>query len=314
MAGWADSSLWAHWGSLAAEERKHWPSCCLELTKERNQHSSKRHQCYIHWFFGWLFLALHCLSPSYHFLLPTPKVKWEAAARSLLRAPFLRSPAEGRALPSPPAWWPTALTFRARCQLHLLTQAFANKGSSPCIALSFEDASSSAYFLLLPNIWCWNSWIQDGGAVLMGKHQTLVFISDLSPYNRFWQPQTWKMLMFLHSLLCPKKFHTEFWIKCVFPFFCLLFRKPEDSLPKQRTRVNALQGNPGRQAHKGLPALERICSGGNLAGPKSSLITLFTRKRSSRLIFPYRIISFRLCLSCLVAQAVLPAPSKPHKQ
>lgn len=159
------------------------------------------------------------------------------------------------------------------------------------------------------------SMMEDGGAVLMGKHQTLVFISDLFPYNRFWQPQTWKMLMFLHTLLCPKKFHTGFWIKCVFPFFCLLFRKPEDSLPTQHTRVNALQGNPGRQANEGLPALERICSGGNLAGPKSSLITLFTRKKKpSRLIFPYRIISFRLCLSRLVAQAVLPAPFQPHKQ
>lgn len=163
MAGWADSSLWAYWGSSAAEERKHWPSCHSELTKERNPHGSKCHQYYKHWFFGWLFLALHCLSPSYHFFLPAPKVKWEAAARSLLRAPFLRGLAVGRALPSPPAWWPTALTFRARCQPHLLTQAFANKGSSPCIALSFEDASSFTYFLLLPNIWCWNSWIHDGG-------------------------------------------------------------------------------------------------------------------------------------------------------
>lgn len=114
----------------------------------------------MHWFFGWLFLALHCLSPSYHLFFPAPKVKCEAAARSLLRAPFLRSQAEGRASPSPPAWWPTALTFRARCQSHLLTQAFANKGSSPYIALSFEDASSFAYFLLLPNIQHSNSWIQ----------------------------------------------------------------------------------------------------------------------------------------------------------
>lgn len=210
-------------------------------------------------------------------------MKWEAAARSLLRAPFLRSRAEGRASPSPPAWWPTALTFRARCQPHLLTQAFANKGSSHCSALSFEDASSFAY-LLLPNIWHWNSWIQimesspDGETSDSCIHirpfslQQILTASNLKNANA--------------SAQLPKKFHTGFWKQCAFPFFCLLFWKPENSLPKQHARVNALQGNPGRQAHKGLSAQERSCSGGNLSGPKSSLLTLSSRKKSGRLIFP----------------------------
>lgn len=93
---------------------------------------------------------------------------------------------------------------------------------------------------------------ENGGVVLMEKYQILVLIPDLFSYNRFWQPQIWKMLMFLHSLLCPKKFHAGFWKQCVFPFFCLLFWKPENSLPKQHARVSDLQGNPGRPIRKKL--------------------------------------------------------------
>lgn len=234
--------------------------------------------------FGWLFLALHCLSPSYHFFLPAPKVKWEAAARSLLRAPFLRSLEEGRASPSPPAWWPTALTFRAHCQPHLLTQAFANKGSSHCSALSFEDASSFAHFLLLPNIRHWNSWIQ----IMEGSPdgETSDSCIHIRPFSLQQILTASNMKKADASAQLPKKLHTGFWKQCAFPFFCLLFWKPENSLSKQHARVNALQGNPGRRAHKGLPALERSCIGGNLTGPKPWLLLCPPEKKSSRLIFP----------------------------
>lgn len=238
VVGWADSRLWAHWGSSAAEERKHWPCCCLELPKERNQPRSKCHQYCIHWFFGWLFLALHCLGPSYHFFFPAPKVKCEEAARSLLRATFLRSRAEGRASPSPPAWWPTALTFRARCQPYLLTQAFANKGSSHCTALSFEDASSFAYFLLLSNIWHLNTWIQR----MEGQQSWCRNIRLLYSYPTFFPTTDSDNLKhekrFCTACSVPRNSTLGF-ENCVFPF-CLLFWKPENSLPKQHTRVNAL--------------------------------------------------------------------------
>lgn len=186
--------------------------------------------------FGWLFLALHCLSPSYHFFLPAPKVKWEAAARSLLRAPFSRSLEEGRASPSPPAWWPTALTFRAHCQPHLLTQAFANKGSSHCSALSFEDASSFAHFLLLPNIRHWNSWIQ----IMEGSPdgETSDSCIHIRPFSLQQILTASNMKKADASAQLPKKLHTGFWKQCAFPFFCLLFWKPENSLSKQHARVD----------------------------------------------------------------------------
>lgn len=142
VIGRADGSLQARWGSWAAEEMKHGSCCSSEATRETDAVLNATDTIYIDYFF----LALHCLGSSYRFFLLAPKVKWEAAARSLLRASFLRTLAEGRASPPPL----TTLTFRARCQPHLLTQDFASKGSSHHTDSSFEDASSFAYFLLPP--------------------------------------------------------------------------------------------------------------------------------------------------------------------
>lgn len=128
-----------------------------------------------------MFSALHCLSPSYHFFLPAPMVKQEAAARSLLGVSFWRTLAEG----PPPVWQPTTLTFKAHSQPHMLTQAFASKGNSQHTHLSFEDLSSFASYFPLPHLALGFLHPEDGEAALMRKHQSAVLTSDLFPYNRF---------------------------------------------------------------------------------------------------------------------------------
>lgn len=194
----------------------------------------------------------------------------------------MRTLAEGRASPPPPAWRPTKLTFRARCQPHLLTQAFASKGSSHRTDLSFEGDPLllTSHFALL-HLAFELLHPEDGGAVLMGRHQAPVFTSDLSPLQQILTSNVKNPHVTAQLALSQEIPH---WVlkKFIFPFFSLFFRKPEDSLPKQYPRVNALQGNPGSWTHERLPALERPCSGGNLAGPKSSLIILSSRKKTKQ--------------------------------
>lgn len=226
----------------------------------------------------YFFLALHCLSPSYHFFLLAPKVKWEAAARSFSEYPS-RDALQKEGFGPPPSWWLRTLTLRARCQSHLLTQAFTSKGGSQHTDSPFEDASSLAYFLFpLLRLAFELLHPEDGGVILMGKHHAPEFTSDLFTYNRLWQLQTWKILMCLHGLLYPNKFHTGFWKKLVFSFFSLFFRTHKHSLPNNLQKQRLCRETQAAGPTRGRQRWKEPAVGENLAGPKSSLILLFSSK------------------------------------
>lgn len=109
--------------------------------------------------------------------------------------------------------YPSGHTASPTCLLRLLPAREAL--NAPLCPSNMHSLSLTSYPCLTFGIGAPES----RGADLMGKYQTLVFISNPFFLQEILTTSNMKMVMFLHSLLCPKKFHIGFWKQWVFPFF-----------------------------------------------------------------------------------------------